>query len=103
MRPALRGPGAALARGLGADRRGLPAWAADEVGGQVYGKVALAQPAVARRAFGDRREDVDVALGELGADRPGAIGGVGREAPGLDAPSRRRVRISMVRVERTSS
>ena len=41
-------------------------------------EVALAQAAVGDRALGHRREHVDVAFGEFGADRPVAVGGVAR-------------------------
>jgi hypothetical protein len=71
-----------LPRGLGADRGGLAAWAGDGAGRGVDDKVALAQPTLARRALGDGRQDLNLALGQLGANRPDAVGGV------IDQPRR---------------
>ena len=62
---------ATLAGGLGGDLRELPGRAGHRPGVQIEVKVALGQAALDDRRLGHGREDIDVAVGQLGAHRRG--------------------------------
>ena len=71
-------------------------WPAGQVtvpASRIDSEVALAQPVLDDRALGDGREHVDVALGQLGADRPVAVGGVAEHPP---RPPRRGLGVDQV-------
>jgi len=57
----------------------MPARKAHGAGVEVDRELALAQNALLDLALGHRREDVDPALGELGADRTIAVGSVAED------------------------
>ena len=59
----------------------MSGWAGDRAGVDVDREVALAQTAVDDLALGDRGEHVDISLGQLGADRAVAVGGVAQHPP----------------------
>ena len=65
-----------------ADRDDVPARAGDGAGVHIDREVLLAEHAVLDFALGHRREHVHLALGELGADRSVAIGGVAQDPLG---------------------
>jgi hypothetical protein len=72
----LREPRSPSALGLGADRRRPAGGAGDGSGVEVAVKVALAEVTGLGHAGRQRRQHLDLAGGELGADRAGPIGGV---------------------------
>ena len=79
-RPGLGEARPAVAGGLGADRRDLAGRAGHRADVEVDVEVALGQAAFVGRRLGHRGQHLDRALGELGADRSGAVGGVAEQA-----------------------
>jgi hypothetical protein len=66
-------------RGGRAGRHGVPRRAGDRAGLRVDLEVTLAQPSFGDRRLWHRGEHIDLALGQLAADRAGAIGGVAEQ------------------------
>jgi hypothetical protein len=82
---------AALAGGLGADHCAVAGRTGHAADTEIDPKVVLGQPPVLDWRLRDRGENVDLALGQLGADRPRPVGRVAQQplGPPTHRPGRR--------------